>query len=936
MARKYLFILFALLLLLPVISLADATGDHPPDDLVFQQTGHYGVVWDTIPNWLTPSIEVDMAIGGIPPGSQVVKAFLYLDGVELSRQYQGAGGTFNDRDLLWKNPADYVDDFQLGDWHFWLTGYAWDVTSFVTGNGSYPVHLSGPWLCLSAFLVVVYEDQELTEQMVSITMGEEILWGTTGAAPSASLVSIPGIGAGQGRLILFGESLWAVGRERLGFNSSSSDLDVFWELGQSFDAGVVNAIDGTNTVSLTSLGDLLLWKIVVLISPPGEGPDPTAKIEAKLDRGLPKIDVIEAKLDDGLPRINVKIDAVERKIDELEGLNVDVLIKDIAKLEAKADRLEAKVDPVDDKLEAIEGKIDQHFGDFSFWEMEKKIDQMGGDLTGGLHHLYQVATAASIDKIESKLDSVGVEVFRMLWDTEVGLPGVHNSIAYVERKLDTQDKEYWWMLKYLYATHATVVVGALNKAEEKLDGLGIKVNDILYSDIGLVHIADGVVYLEGKLDNLAQDADTIMYDTSFGLMTIHSEIARLESKLDEMPDSEWFGGFRQEVWGGLDIVKVDVMKLEAKLDYGVQPGIQTIIGMLGGGASDATLAMIEAKLDEIGPRVDDIYGYSMTIPYIYGLLQTNTSLLNGIEAKLDDSGTAGGIARLEAKVDRFEPKINNIDSFQPEIYGAVMSNSQALGAIEAKIDGQGGLATGINYLESKLDSMWTMVDNIHMYQPYIYETVMGNSYALTAIEAKLDGEGGLTYAIGYLESKLDSIGPKVDNIDSFQPEIYGAVMGNSQALSAIEAKLDGKGGVQDSLDGIQGTLDDTVAGGLNMIENKLDGEIESSLTGIEFKIDQVELKLLSYLLRYEQECLEPMVYTPTAVNAHGKLEEVMWFVKRTIEDLIEMGYLTYDSRAWSEWLLGEASYNAGAWYQAGHHFWNAYKWAPCDAHPPQS
>lgn len=930
MARKCLFIVFAMLLLLPLISVADTTGDHPPGDLVFQETGRYGVVWDTIPNWLTGSIVADMAIGGMPSGSQVVKAFLYLDGVELSRQYQGAGGMFNGNTLPWTNPASYVDDFYLSDWHFWCTGYLWDVTSYVTSNGSYPVELHGPWLCLSAFLVVVYEDQDLAQSMVSITMGEEILWGTTGAAPSTSLVSIPSIGAGTGHLILFGESLWAVGNEHLEFNGNGADTDVFWELGQAYDAGNVVTSDGTNTVELTSLIDLLLWKIVVLISPPGTGPDPIDKIEAKLDRGLPKIDIIEEKLDDGLPQINVKIDAVERKIDGLEGLNVDAVLKDIAKLEAKADRLEVKVDPVNDQLEAIEGKIDQHFGDFSFWEMEKKIDEIGGDLTGGLHHLYQVATAASIDKIEAKLDELGPDINTILWDQEIGLSGVRHSIAYVEQKLDGQEEEYWWMLKYLYATHATVVVGALSQAEEKLDGLEIKVNDILYSDIGLLAIADGVVYLEGKLDNLAQDTDAIMNDTAFGLMTIHSEVARLESKLDEMPDWDWFGSFRQEVWGDLDIVKVDVTKLEEKLDYGVQPGIETIIGMLGQ-ATGATLAMIETKLDEMGPKIDYLSEYMGLLPYIHESVQSNTQILYGIEAKLDEDGLSGAVSYLEAKVDRFEPKIDVIYGYQSDIMGMLGGNSQALGAIEAKVD----------RFEPK-------IDNINSFQPEIYSAVTGNSQALGAIEAKLDGEGGLTYAIGYLESKLDTIEPLVYQI----PYVYEGVESNGQALSAIEAKLDGQGGVQDTLYAIEGTLSDTVAGGLYQIEtklddgqagvrwdlakieNKLDGELQSSLTGIHFKVDQVELKLLNELLRDNQECLAPMAYTPVAVNPHGKLEEVMWFVHRTLQDLIDMGYLIYDSRAWGEWNAGEASYNAGDWYYAGHHFWDAYKYARCDAHPP--
>ena len=251
-------------------------------------------------------------------------------------------------------------------------------------------------------------------------------------------------------------------------------------------------------------------------------------------------------------------------------------------------------------------------------------------------------------------------------------------------------------------------------------------------------------------------------------------------------------------------------------------------------------------------------------------------------------------------------------TYIPDISGTVTSNSQALSAIEAKLDGESGLIYAVNLLESKVDRYEPKINEIYSYQPDIYAVLQGNSQALSALEAKLDGESGLSSAVASLESKLDVIGPNIDDIlaySTYIPDISGTVTSNSEALSAIEGKIDGD-----------------VSPGI--------ADIKSSISTLGFKADQAELKLLDVLLRDNQECLAPMAYTPVEYNPHGKLEEVKKFVYQTLTDLVNMGYLIYDSRSWSEYNAGVAAYNAGNWYDAGYHFWHAYVYARCDAHPP--
>ncbi|MBN1593796.1 MAG: hypothetical protein JW941_11190 [Candidatus Coatesbacteria bacterium] len=935
MVRKYLLILYAVLLLVPAVSLGDMTGDHPPEDLVFQDTGPYGVEYSTIPNLdNTGNIIGLFNINGIPAGSPIVKAFLYLNGVEIDNQYQGAGGSFNFNNLPWRNPADYVDTLTFSDTlRFYATGYKWDVTSYVTGDGSYEIVMNGPMWCLSAFLVVVYENEDLSPVMVSITMGEEILGpSATGAAGGESLVHIPNVGAGNGHLILFGEGLSAPsGDETILFNGNGGNVDVFYTLGQAFDAGGVATQDGVNIVGLRALYDLLLWKIVVLISPEGEEPDPIDKIEAKLDRDLPRI---EEKLDIDLPRLEEKLDkidpgivAIERKLDGLEDLNIDVLIEGITKLEEKAD----KIGPITDQIEAIEEKIDKHFGDVSFYEMEEKIDNIGEDLSDGLHHLYQIPTAASIDAIEEKLDKIGPDVSMILWDQFEGLPAVLEAIAHGNGMLD-----------YLYTTHATIVVTALQNAEEKLDGLGYSVDMILNdTSYGLVTINAEIARLETKLDNQHEwfygfDMDLEMLAT---LCTItNGNIYSVERKLDEMqPDVSAILSGQQELFPA---ILQSTAYLEAKLDEGVLPGIEKIIGMIHEG-TEATLAMIEAKLDEMGPMIEELGGYMTYIPDMFGLVQSNYQLLYGIEAKLDgETGLGYSIDMLEAKIDRFEPKIDTIHSYQPDIIGLIQVNYQALGAIEAKLDGQ---ESAVGYIEAKLDDMDPKLAEIYSYQPDIYGGVMGNSEALGAIEAKLDNLSqyelwlipgiyevvvGTEDAIYGIETKLDEhVMPGLELIDA---KLDGAELWRLPTTSTLVAMI-----YHEILPSIESKLDESIPGAIDTVKDKIDEEVIPPLGEIEFKIDQTELKLLSLLLRQDQECLPPMAFTPTSINPHGKLEEVMEFVRITLENLIEMGYLIYDSRSWSEYQMGLTAYNEGQWYYAGHHFWDAYKYASCDASPPQ-
>ncbi|MBN2209099.1 MAG: hypothetical protein JW759_07365 [Candidatus Coatesbacteria bacterium] len=997
MGKAHLFVFLALFLMLPVCA-AGWTGDNPPDDLVFQETGQYGVVFDSIPNLGGNAVLGTFNIVGIPPRSAIVKAYLYLNAVELDDVYKGAGGIFDTHSLSHRYPADYVDRVVFSDiMSLYFTGYAWDVTSFVHGDGAYFTELHGPMYCASMFLIVVFEDADQAVQMVSITMGEEALGPAATGAYAASTVGIPNIGAGQGILILFGESLFAPPsyEEKLELNGAGGVVDVFDELGDVFGPFNVPTIDGVNTIELSALRDYLLWKIVVLISPPGFEPDPWDKIEAKLDRDLPRI---EEKLDYGIPPLEEKLDKLdptvgrleeklddmdpavrhlEEKLDDLDPAvgrleekldNFDFgdLDESLAKLEAKADRMDDKVDPLGDQLEVIESKIDEYFGDISLVEIEEKLDAffsditlgqieeklddmaeqtdkgledvkkleaktdtIGDDLEKGLEHLFQIPTSASIDKLEAKLDDIGPYVEMVLWDEDLGLAMLHDRVIGLEAKEDDHYGDTSYKLEYLYATHSTQVIMDLARLEEKAEEIQYAIDgEVLHGNYGLEVINFGVNRLEDKLDEDIPDL--------FNLVNHKLDVGELW----RIPTISTLVG---------TIHYYDLPRLEEKLDEGVLPGIGEIIELLN--ATEATMGAIEAKLDEMLPL---IWEMNSLLPDIAGVVSNTNGVVHGIHDSLEES-VIPDIQKIESKLDG---EINSI-----------------LRLIDNKLDdGQEGLKWDVARIEHKLDGeidsilngIDAKVSEGQLWRVPTISTLVSQMYyyGLPAIEAKLDdGQEGLRWEVARIEHKLDG---EIDSIlNGIDAKVTAGQLWRVPTIStlvsqmyyyglpAIEAKLDdGQEGlrwevarIEHKLDGeidsILNGIDAKVTGGqlwrvptistlvsqihyydLPGIEAKLDEEVIPPLDGIEFKIDQVELKILHLLLEFQDRCLPPIAFTPVSINPHGKLEELLVFVGQTLDDLEAMGYQVPDATGYYSTAL--AKYESSEWRDAGFYARTAY------------
>ena len=888
MSAKLIVLAMAVALVIPAVCLASEVGDNPPDDLVFQQSGPYGVVYGTFANLSARSVKGSIVISGIPSGAQIIKAYFFVDAAELSQVYEGAGGSFNGTDLPHKGLPDYIDPFVFAGEYYEFQGYMWDVTPLVTGDGTYSFYITGPSYCLSEFLIIVFSDPSLEARMVSITMGEEFLWALGGDLWRDSTVEIPNILAGAGVLHLLGECIGVSGEERLEFNGNAVDVDVFDSLGDFYETNVTT-IDGLNTVTLYDKYDMLLWKVVILISP-GKEIGPIDKIEAKLDRDLPRI---EAKLDElGIGKLEEKLDValpgitkLERKLDEL---NLGGIVDDLGYLEEKTDKIGANVEPLGDQLEGIEAKLDRYLGEITLARLEEKLDKIGGQANEGLDYLFQIATAAAIDAIEEKLDSIPPKIDGILYDTSIGLAALHQTVGYLEQKLDYQGDLMWrinFKVEELATTIATVVVSGIDSIEAKLDRLPDSQWYYTLED-ELLRRLDSI---EAKLDTQEDFFGALEWKLDYLVATFSSIVVgsldSLERKLDNQPGWDWYTSFEDGVY-------VNLNRLESKIDQSVNPGIDELIDMVTRLSSGATLAMIEEKLDDLGYSVETIYGMSSDIQQ---WVMSSYYAVNAVESKLDELGSA--VAGLEVKEDNIAGVVHDMFTYvQESLSGAVYS-------IEAKIDGDVGEALAA--IEEKLDALgqydFSKLDSI-------YEVVLDTNSEVYGLQTYL----------------MDNVVPPIDQIEAKLDEFQGYQLWQIPTIATLVHEI-----YYTDLPAIENKIDRSVLGGLDEIETKIDERVIPTLSTLEFKIDQVELKLLDWLLSNQNRCLSPIVFTPVSINPHGKLEEVMYFVEMTLNDLNAMGYETAD--AWGTFYTGQNAYESGNWLYAGLCFRDAYNIAMAEA-----
>jgi hypothetical protein len=280
MTRTYLFAA-SVALLVPPAALADDvphsgitvgrpfTGGDSPPTTVFAFNGKGQIATD-VAEW---GLSGTFTISGIPPTATIERAF-YITGIWNSWDDPTHSMNFTFAAADYGTVAASVVDFTTTSLD--LGGYIVDVTSDVSGDGSYSYTVA-PNAQTSAIpnghlLVVVYSDVSLPMRQIQIGFGGEALQ----YASSAS--TIVGVTEGGGTLHLFTQGDQAddsAGTESIEFNGSvilgGPDADIF--SGNvadytSYFALPVTTISGANVVAVTTGGDFFAWQFAALVSPP--------------------------------------------------------------------------------------------------------------------------------------------------------------------------------------------------------------------------------------------------------------------------------------------------------------------------------------------------------------------------------------------------------------------------------------------------------------------------------------------------------------------------------------------------------------------------------------------------------------------------------------------------------------------------------------------
>ena len=168
--------------------ITDTGGDNPlTTSYIWQGRGGVEVAALAIDGLSNPSGTV--VEDSIPNNSTVIYAYFATMG--WHRSILPASAVFNGHQLPSVQPAanDSTPDYQL-------SFYKWDVTSMVTGNGSYSFSLFNLSQCYVAFLVIVYENAEMPTVLAVVNDGSEALQQAssttafTGLPPGNGLIKI--------------------------------------------------------------------------------------------------------------------------------------------------------------------------------------------------------------------------------------------------------------------------------------------------------------------------------------------------------------------------------------------------------------------------------------------------------------------------------------------------------------------------------------------------------------------------------------------------------------------------------------------------------------------------------------------------------------------------------------------------------------------------
>jgi hypothetical protein len=239
------------------VGASDTTGDHPLTTS-FTFKGKIGVTASGIPYNSVANPSGAFNVSGVPAGSKIVKALLYLTDWDTGAT---ASAIFAGRPV---GPAAPLTTDPGGGRT--LGTYRFIVTKAVTGNGVYAYASSGIALTYGSALVVVYKNNSLAANRIVINDGAENMCCTT---TSQTLYTGPGRSA-SGGLIVFTAADDNIGREESGevisLNSTAVGGPIDSNLGpyaSLFDLAAPG-IGLTNTVSISTQGDWFGWHLAIL------------------------------------------------------------------------------------------------------------------------------------------------------------------------------------------------------------------------------------------------------------------------------------------------------------------------------------------------------------------------------------------------------------------------------------------------------------------------------------------------------------------------------------------------------------------------------------------------------------------------------------------------------------------------------------------------
>jgi hypothetical protein len=257
--------IIAFVLILAALSptIVEATDGDNPLTTFLEWEGKVGVVVDIYPQPGNKNPFGDFNISGIPNGSNIIYASLYITSWEqyphsISTEFAG-----NDLGVI----SQFANDSCPGSpWKstYNLCAWQWDVTSIISGNGIYPFTTSNVSWHYGSALVVIYGNPIEPVRQIIINHGAEALYSST------SSTVFNGVVEGKGTLILFTQADDYTGtNESISFNGVIilGPGNVFNNTSGYYASLIclpVNTTQGTNTACITTDVDFFGWHLAIL------------------------------------------------------------------------------------------------------------------------------------------------------------------------------------------------------------------------------------------------------------------------------------------------------------------------------------------------------------------------------------------------------------------------------------------------------------------------------------------------------------------------------------------------------------------------------------------------------------------------------------------------------------------------------------------------